>query len=300
MINSVRLVCAIKDNIDKLIKKEYIAAYIIGSTASGDYVPGRSDCDIVVVNYTGASNEEVFIFNTEILPEKDTEFKPEMGDVKITVCYRSYDSVLKPIKTILGYDSKQMVSGKEIGVVEDSILIAGQGIFVAGKDIRESICLPDTKQFACYLKLVENLASKYIPESDVLELMQISKNIMLYAKHFYYMWTKKIIYSSQIIESIKTIPEFDFSDMLNEGYKITRMSWMRCRVYLNRNPKALSEYRRAYDVFMQKCADVCRRRQFSCTLQGMRGREIDLYHKCYSGERILSGYNEAQAEMDRI
>lgn len=300
MNNSEQLVYAIKTNIDKLIKEEYIAAYIIGSTASDDYVPGRSDCDIVVVNDSGTSNEEVFIFNTEILSAKDTDFKPEQGDVKITVCYRSYNSVLKPIETILTYDSKQMVSGKELGVVEDSILIVGQGIFVAGKDIRENICLPDTKQFACYLKVVENLASEYIPESDVVELMQISKNIMLYAKHFYYMWTKKIIYSSRIVESIKLIPEFDFSDILKDGYEITRMSWMRCRIYLNRTPEVLSKYRHMHDVFMQKCVDVCWSRQIFCTLRGMRGRTIELYHKCYSGERILYEYNEAQKEIGGI
>lgn len=299
MINSEQLVCAIRNNIDKLIKGEYIAVYIIGSVASGDFVHGRSDCDVVVVNNIGDSNPDGYIFNTEVVSENDATFRPEHGDVKISVCYRSYDSVVNPIGSILAHDSKQMLTGKELGAIEDSILIVGQGIFISGKDIRDCICLPDEKQFAYYLKLVENLADECITDNDVVALIQVSKNIMLYAKHFYYMWTKKIVYSSKIVEALKAIPEFDCLDILDEALKISQMTWIRCRIYLNRNPEALSKYIRAYNVFMWKCNTISRNRQLGCALNGMNGKSIDLYNKCYSGERIVYEYNKVKSEMNR-
>lgn len=300
MLDAERLKCVIKENADIFFEKEHIAAYIIGSLAAGDYVPGRSDCDIVVLNNYDETYENVYIYRTEVVRENEIDYKLEMGDVKITVCYRPYESVINPMDTLLGYDPHRMLSGKEIGAVEDALMIMSNGILIAGKDVRRNICLPNAHQFSCYLKVIENIASEEAPQNDVVDLMQTSKNIMIYAKHFYYLWTGTVEYSSRILNEIKTLTELDIEKILNAAYKITQMTWLKCRILLNRNPEIMSEYRNNYYAFFQKCADVSQKRHLICTLKGMRNKSIQLNQKCYLAERIKSTYHMLELGMEGL
>lgn len=298
MLDSEQLKQILRENVDAIVEKEYVSVYVIGSLAAGDYVPGRSDCDIVVLSDHEETYESVYVYRTEVVREDDIEYRQELGDVKITVCYRPYESVINPMDTLLGYDTCRLLSGKEIGAVEDAFLIMANGILIAGKDIRRDICLPNARQFACYLKMIEEIAAEEFPQNDVFDLMQTSKNIMIYAKHFYYLWTGKLEYSSQILNRINSITELAMGNTLNEAYRITQMTWLKCRIFINRNPEFLSELRNDYYAFFQKCAGVSKTRHLFFTLKGMRNKSIELNQKCYLAEKVKHIYQMQELEMD--
>lgn len=289
LLKAKQIIDMLKRNISRLISYKFISVYIIGSLASGDYVEGRSDCDIVVVTQEKLNIEEEYIYNGSMIVKKDAmpEENIKTTDLKITIYYRSYKSIINSIKNLLEYDITYKISGKELGCVEDAILISGQGILLAGKDIRGKIILPNSLQFGCYLQLLEKISEKDYNE-DVVRLMLLSKNILLYAKHYYYMWTHNICYNSGIIKIMKSkFPEFKGIDIMKQANKITQMNWIQCRVYLIRNPDILEYIETAYADFIFQCNSVCANMKNIPSLDGMNGRKLEMYKSIYPIKEIL-------------
>ena len=67
MLDSEQLKQILRENVDAIVEKEYVSVYVIGSLAAGDYVPGRSDCDIVVLSDHEETYESVYVYRTEVV-----------------------------------------------------------------------------------------------------------------------------------------------------------------------------------------------------------------------------------------
>ena len=247
--------------------KNPISIYLIGSVASGGYVPGRSDCDVLIVMCDGPSENIKSTLHLSFLTDsrswsrkiwrKMTVRWDSGGYLRASFCIRPIRHLTNPFGELIWETRVEEKSWKDLSAAEDLLMLLDHGKLLYGKEIKDELALPTPSEMRRYYnwraRMLEAMVSEKERKQRDNSLNNLAKSIIVRARECYFLWTGRMNYCTQnLLDDIPlTFPTFPDIHILKEALDI------RNGLFYNIQP-TIEEMKKKRQVFFQNSSNFDR------------------------------------------
>ncbi|WP_106767827.1 hypothetical protein [Paenibacillus faecalis] len=237
------------------------SVYLIGSLPAGCFVPGRSDCDLlIIINDDIETSVSEYKLPRELLMTwtNDINFIELFrgNDIKISCCLRSDIRIKSPF-LLFKNANDEIHNWKDISAVEDLIMLKDHGVHLYGEKIRNDISIPTINEMRKYFRLRDYLLTpEQIDDKTKNHALKIAKSIIIHARECLLLWTGEYVYNHALILDLfcKKSPQFYNIDVLNEALDICSKSKQEIK-QLNTNHEFILDFKDKQTMFFHEARE---------------------------------------------